>query len=297
MSESIVLSLIFAGIIALIGYIGANVGIARGFVLTAAIFAGSEAALWWGTSIGKRLSDWFSMSDETGRFLAAMLLLFLVALLLGFAGSLVLAWGRPTRWGAFLGGMLGAVNGALLIAMALRLYYLAYAGNLTSDPLDDSIVTRILWRNFDWFILGFAVVATVLLLYTRFSSLQITIPDPSTRASFARPVPPPVPRADSRARRIEESQPMASHPVAGPSSANGSAASGAASGIDDTIYAPPRPSTRSAEPTVIERTTVVDVQETKIELPSARNTVRFCPNCGMTLDASDRFCPDCGYTL
>jgi ribosomal protein S27AE len=42
---------------------------------------------------------------------------------------------------------------------------------------------------------------------------------------------------------------------------------------------------------------MVKVEETKTELPTVRNTVRFCPNCGMTLDASDRFCPDCGYTL
>lgn len=297
MSESIVLSLIFAGIIALIGYIGANVGVARGFVLTAAVLAGAEAALWWSGSIGSRLSDWFSMSGETGQFLAAMFLLLAVALLLGFAGSLVIAWGTPTRWGAFLGGLLGVANGALLIAMALRLYYLAYAGHLTSDPLDDSVVTRVLWRNFDWFILGFVVVATALLLYTRFSRLQVTVPDPSARAGYARPVPPPVPRVDPRARRVEESRPIVTPPVAAPSSTNGTAGSSGVSGIDDTIYAPPRTATRHAESAVVERTTVVEVQETRIELPSARNTVRFCPNCGMTLDASDRFCPDCGYTL
>ncbi len=155
------LSLIFAGIIALIGYIGANFGIARGFVLTAAIFAGSEAALWWGDSIGRQLSDWFSIRGETGQFLAAMFLLLAVSLLLGFAGSLVLAWGTPTRWGTLLGALLGAANGALLIAMALRLYYLSYAEQLSSDPLDNSLITRILWRNFDWFILGFALGATI----------------------------------------------------------------------------------------------------------------------------------------
>jgi hypothetical protein len=295
-SESIVLSLIFAGIIALIGYIGANVGIARGFVLTTAVLAGSEAALWWGGSIGGRLSDWFSISSETGRFLAAMFLLLCVALLLGFAGSLVLAWGTLTRWGAMLGALLGAANGALLIAMSLRLYYLAYAGQLISDPLDDSVVTRVLWRNFDWFILGFAVGAIVLLLYTRFSQLQVTVPDPLRRANASRPVPPPVPRTDLRARHVEESRPIVTQPLTGPSSFNGATGNAATSEIDDTIYAPPRPS-RSSEPKVVERTMVVEVQETKVELPSARNTVRFCPNCGMTLDASDRFCPDCGYTL
>ena len=297
MSESILLTLIFVGIIALIGYIGASVGIARGFVLSAAILASAEAALWWGDSIGRRWSDWFSISVETGRFLAAMFLLLVVTLLFGFAGSLVISWGTPTRWGAFLGSLLGAANGALLIAMALRLYYLAYAGSLTSDPLDDSLVTRILWRNFDWFTLGFVVVATVLLLYTRFSRLNVMVPDPSARASFARPVPPPVPRADPRVRQVEESRPLLTFPADEASSVNGTNARTPSSGIDDTIYAPPRSSTRDAESVIVERTSVVEVQETRIELPSARNTVRFCPNCGMTLDASDRFCPDCGYTL
>ncbi len=297
MSESIVLSLIFAGIIALIGYIGANVGVARGFVLTASIFVGAESALWWAASIGRRLTDWFSMSAATGRFLAAMFLLLTVTLLLGFAGSIVLAWGSPTRWGALLGGLLGVANGALLIAMALRLYYLSYTGQLTSDPLADSIVTRVLWRNFDWFMLGFALVATGLLLYTRFSKLQLSVPDPSARASFSRPVPPPVPRVDPRARRIEESRSTDTKTGTGSASANGATAARELPLVDDTIYAPPRPATPGTGRPVVERTTVVEVQETKVQLPTARNTVRFCPNCGMTLDASDHFCPDCGYTL
>jgi zinc-ribbon domain len=292
-SESIVLSLIFAGIIALIGYIGATVGIARGFVLSAAIFAGSEAALWWGADIGRRLSDWFSVSGPTGQFLAAMFLLLIVSLLLGFSGSLVLAWGTPTRWGALLGALLGAANGALLIAMALRLYYLSYAGQLTSDPLDESVVTRILWRNFDWFILGFAFGAAILMLYTRFSRLQVTVPDPSSRISLSRPVPPPIPRTDQSVRRIEQSRLLDAQLANAASEANGAGANVASPGFDDTIYAP----LRTSNPLPSERTTVVDVREPKVELPSARNTVRFCPNCGMTLDASDRFCPDCGYTL
>jgi hypothetical protein len=296
-SESILLSLIFVGIIVLIGYIGANVGLARGFVLTAAILAGSEAALWWGGSIGRRVADWFSISSETGRFVAGMVLLLATTLLLGFAASYVLAWGTPSRWGAALGGLLGAANGALMIAMALRLYYLAYAGQLTSDPLDDSIVTRVLWRNFDWFILGFILISTILLLYTRFSQFQVTVPEPSARASFSRPVPPPVPRPDYRAKRLEESRPIVAQPSSGTEATNGSASESVSTTIDDRIYAPPRSRERAPEPRIVEQATVVEVQETKVELPTARNTVRFCPNCGMTLDASDRFCPDCGYTL
>jgi len=296
-SESIVLSLIFVGIIVLIGFIGANVGVAREFVLTAAIFAGAEAALWWSGRIGQRLTGWFSLSDETGRFLAGMFLLLLEVLLLGFAGSLVLAWGTPTRWGATLGGLLGVANGALLIAMALRLYYLAYSSALMSDPLDDSLVTRVLWSNFDWFILGFAVTATLLLLYSRFARLQLTVPDPSARTSFARPVPPPVPRSVSRASQTMAPSSLEPQVDSNQTSANGAAASLVGQSFDETIYAPPRSNATSAGRNVIERTTVVDVENSKVELPSARNRVRFCPNCGMTLDASDRFCPDCGYTL
>jgi hypothetical protein len=296
-SESILLSLIFAGIIALIGYIGANVGVARSFVLTAAVFAGAEVALWWTDSLGQRFTDWFSLSASTGRFLAAMVSLLTVTLLLGFAGSTVLAWGTPTRWGVLLGGLLGAANGALLIAMALRMYYLSYTGQLTSDPLADSAVTRLLWRHFDWFILGFAVVSTVLLMYTRINRLQLAIPDPSARAISTRPVPPPVPRADPRARRADDSRPNIQQPEHESVGVNGLVANAESTRIDDTIYAPTRSSSSSAGSTMVERSTIVEVQQPNAQLPTARNTVRFCPNCGMTLDASDHFCPDCGYTL
>lgn len=295
MTESIVLSLIFVAIILLIGYIGASVGIARGFVLTAAIFAGAELALWWGDDAGERLTDWFSVSSATGRFIATMALLLATALLIGLAGAKALGWQTPTRWGALLGGLLGAANGALLIAMSLRLYYLSYSGELTSDPLDESLVTRVLWRNFDWFLLGFVCVTAVLLLYTRFARRPVTVPDPPSRASFSRLVPPPVPRPDQRARQV--AQPASYAPTNERANSNGSNVAAPNAPVDETMFAPPPHTAPSTSERVVERTMVVEVQETSVELPSARNTVRFCPNCGMTLDASDRFCPDCGYTL
>lgn len=291
MSESFILSMVFIGIIALIGFIGANFGIARGFLATASIFAGAELALWWSDGVGRHLSDWFNVSAETGRFLGSIPLLVAPVLLLGAGGSLVLQWGVPTRWGATLGVLLGAANGALLIAMALRFYFLSYAGDFTNTALDDSVVTRVLWHNFDWFLLGFLVVSTVLLLYTRFAQLPVMIPDPSARIALNRPIPPPLLRPVAMVRPMPESAGSQD----GASARNGSAPR-TPGDVDDAIFAPPRP----AEPSTQqggERTAMAALQTQQAELPSARNVVRFCPNCGMTLDASDRFCPDCGFTL
>jgi hypothetical protein len=295
-SESFLLSLIFLGIIALIGFIGASFGIARGFAATASILGGAEFGLWWGGRIGSRLSDWLNMTDETGRFLGAMFCLLVCVVLVGVAGSLVLSWGSPTRWGTMLGILLGAANGALLIAMALRLYFLSYGGSLSNSALNDSIVTRALWTNYDWFILGFVVVAAIALLYTRLAGLAVAIPEPAVRAPVMRPIPPPVPRSEAGLGPARGVRPVPP-PVAGTFSANGTATHADGTPADDAIYAPPRPVSEPPASAVIERTTVVEMQKTRAELPSARHTVRFCPNCGMTLDASDRFCPDCGFTL
>ncbi len=292
MSESLVLSSIFVGIIVLSGFAGASLGIARGFAATAAIFLGSELALWWGDDLGDRIERIGGTSQETGRFLSGMLVLLLTVLIVGLSGSMVLRWGTPARWGAFLGVLLGAANGALLIAIALRLYYLAYAGKVVSLPLDDSIVTRVLWRNFDWYLLGFAAVSAVLLLYTRMMRLPIAIPDPSTRVSFSRPIPPPLSRSIPETARDR----FAIDPVSDGRLSNGFATNPPAEEIDDAVYAPPR-THASEQPAGRERPMSAVVQEPRTELPSTRNTVRFCPNCGMTLDLSDRFCPDCGFTL
>jgi len=293
-SESLILSLIFVGIIVLIGFIGASFGIARGFLATTSILLGAEAALWWGGNLGDRLSDAVDMRAETGHFLCGMALLILTVLLLGVGGSIVLSWGTPTRWGSTLGAALGAANGALLIGMALRLYYLAYAGSVTSLPLDDSIVTRVLWRNYDWFVLGFIAIASSLLLYTRFARLATSIPDPSARMAYSRPIPPPVPSVESRKNRA----PRPATSPNGAATSNGTNADSTGSGIDDAIFAPPQSAPVPAGGAVtVERETTVKTEVTLTGLPTARNTVRFCPNCGMTLDASDRFCPDCGYTL
>jgi hypothetical protein len=293
-SESLILSLIFVGIIVLIGFIGASFGIARGFLATTSILLGAEAALWWGGNLGDRLSDAVDMRAETGHFLCGMALLILTVLLLGVGGSIVLSWGTPTRWGSMLGAALGAANGALLVAMALRLYYLAYAGSATSLPLDDSLVTRVLWRNYDWFVLVFITVSSSLLLYTRFARLTTFIPDPSARMAYSRPIPPPVPSAEPRQHRAQR-------PATSPNGvalSNGANADSPGPGSDDAIFAPPQPApVPTGGPVTVERETLVKSDATQTGLPTARNPVRFCPNCGMTLDASDRFCPDCGYTL
>lgn len=297
MSESFILSLIFIGIIALIGYIGASFGVARGFVATASILGGAELALWWGNRIGGRLTDWLNISSETGRFLGATICLLATVLLVGIMGSLVLTSGTTTRWGATLGALLGAANGGLLIAMALRLYFLAYAGTVSNSALNDSIVTRILWTNYDWFMFGFLTLAAVLLLYTRFARMALAIPDPVAPRVVSRSIPPPVPRPDDGARPLAEARPDSALTANDGHARNGASAPGVTDSVDDAIYAPPREAVGAAGSTVVDRTTVIEVPRTQAELPSARNTVRFCPNCGMTLDASDRFCPDCGYTL
>ena len=59
---------------------------------TASILAGAELGLWWGDRIGRRLSDWLRMTDDTGRFLGAMFCLLLCVALVGVAGSLVVTW-------------------------------------------------------------------------------------------------------------------------------------------------------------------------------------------------------------
>ncbi len=200
MSESLVLSSLFVGIIVLIGFIGAIIGVVRGVAATGAILLGSELALWWGDDLGVRASDIAGFGSDTGHFLGTVIILLATVVALGIVGSAVLAWGTPTRWGAFLGAALGAANGALLIAMALRFYYLAYSGTLTSLPLDDSIVTRVLWRNYEWYLLGFVVIAVLSLGYTRLAGLSVAVPDPVSRAAFPRPIPPPVPRPDYRTR-------------------------------------------------------------------------------------------------
>lgn len=293
MSESFVLSSIFIAIIVLVGFVGASFGIGRGFVATAAILLGSEFALWWGTDLGHRLDRLTGISLETNRFLGGILLLLLTILLLGISGSVVLRWGTPTRWGALLGALLGAANGALLIGIVLRLYYMSYTGKLVALPLDDAIVTKILWRNFDWFLLGFVAISSVLLLYTRITGLVTTIPDPANRGYSARPIPPPVART---APRISNERPATNKSGVG-SSPNGYAANRPSESIDETLYAPPHRSAATERSTSGDRPNTTAVREPRTELPSTRNTVRFCPNCGMTLDASDRFCPDCGFTL
>lgn len=294
MSESLVLSSIFVGIIVLIGYIGSSFGVARGFVATAAIFCGSELALWWADDLGDRISNLVGSSTESTRFLGGMFLMVATLLLLGVSSSRIFRSGAPTRWGAFLGATLGAANGALLIALSLRLYYMTYSNKITSVPLDDSIVTRVLWRNFDWFLAGFTIVGSALLLYTRYLHLPMAIPEPTVRSGFTKPIPPPVAGPISGLRREHfELDTTNTHP-----SQNGAAAMISDEPIDETVYAPPRHAAVAENRSTSERESIGGTARGRAtDAAPARPAVRYCPNCGMTLDPSDHFCPDCGLTL
>jgi hypothetical protein len=157
------------------------------------------------------------------------------------------------------------------------------------------VVSRVLWSNFDWFLLGYLAALAILLLYNRWSRRPIVIPDPVAQRPAPRSIPPPLPklgptldRRNGMAVEVPSSRRRDDSPVT-------RTASGVSMGDEDT-YGPPRPAaaTTIAPP---EPTSVAPDVARAASLPSARHTVRFCPNCGMTLDASDRFCPDCGFTL
>lgn len=295
MSESILLSLIFVGLIILFGFIGTRYGVPRGILLALSIFGGAELALWWGGSLGRRLDAWTSMNRETGTFLGSIALLLLTVVVIGFVGSIVLGTETPSRWGSLFGLLLGIGNGAMLIAMALRFYFLSYSASSVNDTLVDSSISRVVWSNFDWFLLGYLATLAVLLLYNRWTRRPIVIPDPVTHRPVPRPIPPPIPKPvptlDRRNGMVVEA------PSARPGADSPRTTSGiGVATVDEDIYGPPRPASAAtiAPP---EPKTPAPAAAPAASLPSARHTVRFCPNCGMTLDASDRFCPDCGFTL
>jgi hypothetical protein len=316
MSEAFVLDLLFFAILALVSMVGLVRGPGRMLMLAAGILLGAEIGLWWGDDWGARIADLIDIRVETGVFVCSMIALLVTAFVSGHLSGSVFGVDAPSSVAKLTGLALGAVNGTLMIAMALRFFYVSYENRLVSDPLDDTVAARILWRQFDWYLLTIAgvIAATELMVHVIWGripfteGLQTTVSprgdwSAPARANVQAPGTGGIP--SDRSRRLP--QPLSGNGLSWDESfvTKSVPISGTAQEIrlEDSPIGPSSigPESTGQSPDA-ESLTLGGVERQRpgsasVASDSAARRIKFCRNCGMALNESDRFCPDCGFHL
>jgi uncharacterized membrane protein required for colicin V production len=313
MSESLVLDILFAAIIVLVALVGLVRGPARMLMFGATIFVAAELSLWWGDNWGNWIANRVDVREETAVFVCSAIPFLVVALLLGQMIGSVFGADAQTSAAKAAGLILGLINGALLIAMSLRFFYISYENRLASDPLDDTVAAHILWRQFDWFILAVccAIAALVIAAHLLADRVSFAAATPASardewQSRFGTTGGRPVSLESRAIKGVPRSALLFSD--------NGLNwdMSFAAESVAVAKSAESRSHSASSGSSVVDQVPTAEL--TRIEgmkdsgesyqsegssgaVDAAARRIKFCRNCGMALDESDRFCPDCGFHL
>lgn len=169
------LTILTAVVLALLGLIGLFRGVLRGLIALAGTLLGAVLVDLW----QERWADWLRSSVERTAwpsFLLTAAIFLLVALLVGYGGSLILprAMLKAQSIGLFdrlLGAFVGALNGALIVSYLLRYAQEIWAEGEATALITASPVTQILDAFLPWFIL--AMVATTALFVVLRATLRI----------------------------------------------------------------------------------------------------------------------------
>lgn len=205
-----VLTILSVATLGLLGLFGLVRGVRRGLIAVAGTLLGAVLIDLWQV----RWSDWLRTQMEQpawATFLLTAAIFLLVALLVGYGGSLLLprdpkAKG-PGLLDRLLGAFVGALNGALIISYLLRYARQNWPGGQAEDLIAGSLVAGVLDAWLAWFIL--AMVATTMIFVTLRGTVRISM-------ALSRPAPAPIPARPGPYAAPAPKAPPAQQPPAPP---------------------------------------------------------------------------------
>lgn len=292
MSNALILDLLFVVFVLLFSLIGFSRGIVKEGLASAGILFGALLADSWSARFGTIGSNLLNITNNAGRFFAVESLILASALVIGY-GSGSLAVPDVRGFGARFGGtVLGAINGALLLAFSLRAAHEFIGRPGVQELLHDSIVSRVLIQRFNWFLLAITGLVLAMIFGRLVTEREQRIASPPSFASRERrPARLPAP---GEAAKLE--------PAARDFNA------------ETQRFHADAPDPLQTEPSVVDATHFsLDKVFREDKAPDvdadAWRTIRFdrppaavpdpihakrCLNCGESLSGDDAFCPVCG---
>ncbi|MEI7644421.1 MAG: CvpA family protein [Chloroflexales bacterium] len=197
-----VLTILTAATVGVLGLFGLFRGVRRGLIAVAGTLLGAVLIDLWQA----RWTEWLHTQMEQptwATFLLTAIIFLLVALLVGYGGSLLLPRDPqdtgPGLGDRFLGIFVGALNGGLIVSYMLRYANENWPNGEASDMIAASPVANMLDAWLPWFILAMVLSTTVFVLLrgTVRMSRAFSRPAPAVwdsaadTATFSTKIPPP----------------------------------------------------------------------------------------------------------
>jgi len=160
--------LLLDGLLLLIVILFVPIGFWRGAVreacVGAAILLGAAAANAWSSYLGHRLGSVLGLSSATLSFVAAVTMIGLTTLVLGYGAGLAFDPGTPGLPGRFGGAIVAAGNGAMIVGFSLASVERDLLAQPGASSLDEGFVAGIFLRRFGWVLAGVGLIglATVI---------------------------------------------------------------------------------------------------------------------------------------
>jgi uncharacterized membrane protein required for colicin V production len=162
-----VLTILTAATVGLLGLFGLFRGVRRGLIAVAGTLLGAVLIDLWQA----RWSAWVStqMDQPTwATFLLTAAIFLLVALLVGYGGSLLLPHDPkakgPGMFDRLLGAFVGALNGALIVSYLLRYANENWPEGEATNLIAESLVAGILDTWLPWFMLAMVLSTTLFVM-------------------------------------------------------------------------------------------------------------------------------------
>jgi uncharacterized membrane protein required for colicin V production len=301
MSNAVILDLLFIIFVLLFSLIGFWRGVVKEGMAAGGILFGALLADNWSTRVGATGSNLLNITQNAGRFLAIETLIVAFALVVGYGGGSLMA--PPARGiGRRLGGaVLGAINGALLLAFSLRAAHAEIGRASAQRLLDESRLSWWLINRFNWFLLVVAAVVLAL-VFGRLINERETAAD---RAAPSR-------RSERRAARLPApSERGKLEPMARGFDPSTERFAADAPGFGDLMPAPAMPESLSTDRARLGRDRVRDAPagesssdewrvirfSNDLTAPLPTPNPRRCPRCDADLSDNDAYCPGCGQSM
>lgn len=295
MSNAVILDLLFIVFLLLFSLIGFWRGVVKEGMAAGGIVFGALLADSWSPRLGSLVANLLNITQNASRFLAIESLIVSFALVVGYgSGSLLVA---PVRGiGRRLGGaVLGAINGALLLAFSLRAAHDEISRVSTQRLLDDSSVAWLLINRFNWFLLAIAGIVLVLLFGRLVTERETGLESRQhERFNERRSARLPAPSEEGKLEPRDRGFDAATERFAADAPALGNLVPMPAGfsriDVDRARPVPARDDEHADEWRVIRFSS-------EATAPISAPRERRCPDCGTELSDEDAFCPSCGHSL
>lgn len=165
MTWSLWLDILLVLLILLFSPIGYMRGPVKELFVTLGVVFGALLVTFWAVPWGSDLNNYVDLGDDSSAFIVAMAFLVITAFVGGYGLGTALASTPFTFGGRILGGVIAALNGALLVSFTLQYVRLYLLSDENEQSLQQSYAVQFLLDQVGWLLLAAALLLIPILFY------------------------------------------------------------------------------------------------------------------------------------